>query len=347
MADGRQDRRRQGRPGDQGARSCPSHSGAPTCCCRRTRRSRTCCRARRTGCSRDPRSTCRASTARNRPPRSSSEVTEVLMAAVTVLLDELRGEKAPATLYDPRQVRIEQRRKTAARDAAHTREAENAGTATRTRCRRPSSAPAPGARPSPWCSPTPGARSPCGVAAPKLADAVNSTRTNPDYLPGIELPATSAPPATRPRPPADAEFVSSPCLPDAARQSRRLGAAARPRRRAGQPDEGRRTRHREADERGHRGCGQGRPRSASPCCHRPQPGPARSPPGMPAASVVACRDEAVAQRLQAACHTAVLPPVHQHRRGRLRTRRRGQERHRARRRHRRRHGPGRQRQGAR
>ena len=41
----------------------------------------------------------------------------------------------------------------------------------------------------------------------------------------------------------------------------------------------------------------------------------------------------------------VLPPVHQHRRRRLRTRRRGQERHRARRRHRRRHGPRRQRQG--
>ena len=37
----------------------------------------------------------------------------------------------------------------------------------------------------------------------------------------------------------------------------------------------------------------------------------------PAAAVVACADEAVAQRFQTACHTSVLPPVHQHRRGGL------------------------------
>ena len=36
----------------------------------------------------------------------------------------------------------------------------------------------------------------------------------------------------------------------------------------------------------------------------------------PAATVVACTDERVAARLQEACHAALVPPVHQHRRGR-------------------------------
>lgn len=47
-------------------------------------------------------------------PELLKEVTEVLMAAVTRLLEELRGEKAPAAVHDPRQVRIEQRRRAAA-----------------------------------------------------------------------------------------------------------------------------------------------------------------------------------------------------------------------------------------
>jgi 1-acyl-sn-glycerol-3-phosphate acyltransferase len=42
------------------------------------------------------------------------EATEVIMAAVTRLLEEIRGEKAPATPYDPRRERIEQRRRTQA-----------------------------------------------------------------------------------------------------------------------------------------------------------------------------------------------------------------------------------------
>ena len=42
------------------------------------------------------------------------EATEVIMAAVTRQLEQIRGEKAPETPYDPRRERIEQRRKTRA-----------------------------------------------------------------------------------------------------------------------------------------------------------------------------------------------------------------------------------------
>ncbi|MFP3987668.1 lysophospholipid acyltransferase family protein [Streptomyces sp. E11-3] len=44
-------------------------------------------------------------------PEVLKEVTELIMAAVTELLEELRGEQAPPTPYDPRQARIEQRLK--------------------------------------------------------------------------------------------------------------------------------------------------------------------------------------------------------------------------------------------
>jgi 1-acyl-sn-glycerol-3-phosphate acyltransferase len=46
-------------------------------------------------------------------PELLKEATEVIMAAITAQLEVLRGEKAPATPYDPRQVRIEQRRRSA------------------------------------------------------------------------------------------------------------------------------------------------------------------------------------------------------------------------------------------
>jgi hypothetical protein len=45
-------------------------------------------------------------------PDLLKEATEVIMAAITAQLELIRGEKAPATPYDPRQVRIEQRRRT-------------------------------------------------------------------------------------------------------------------------------------------------------------------------------------------------------------------------------------------
>lgn len=47
-------------------------------------------------------------------PELLKEATETIMAAITRLLEEIRGEKAPAVPYDPRQERLEQRRRTAA-----------------------------------------------------------------------------------------------------------------------------------------------------------------------------------------------------------------------------------------
>lgn len=46
-------------------------------------------------------------------PEVLREVTEVIMAAITELLEELRGESAPAQPYDHRKARTEQRRKAA------------------------------------------------------------------------------------------------------------------------------------------------------------------------------------------------------------------------------------------
>ncbi|MFC4502088.1 MULTISPECIES: lysophospholipid acyltransferase family protein [Streptomyces] len=52
------------------------------------------------------------------------EATEVIMAEVTRLLEEIRGEKAPDTPYDPRRERIEQRRRT---EAQHSHHEEHSG----------------------------------------------------------------------------------------------------------------------------------------------------------------------------------------------------------------------------
>ena len=63
----------------------------------------------------------------------------------------------------------------------------------------------------------------------ELADAVNSTRTNPDYLPGVELPenlrATTDPAEAAAR---RRLHRARRALADAARQPRRVGAAAGP-----------------------------------------------------------------------------------------------------------------------
>ncbi|WP_433340487.1 lysophospholipid acyltransferase family protein [Streptomyces sp. CA-253872] len=59
-------------------------------------------------------------------PELLREVTEVLMRAVTDLLEELRGEKAPAEIYDPRRARIEQRRRAAAKRAGRPDGADRA-----------------------------------------------------------------------------------------------------------------------------------------------------------------------------------------------------------------------------
>ena len=55
---------------------------------------------------------------REMTPDLLKEATEVIMAAITRLLEEIRGEKAPDKRYDPREVRIEQRRRTVAATTA-------------------------------------------------------------------------------------------------------------------------------------------------------------------------------------------------------------------------------------
>ncbi|GHH86797.1 lysophospholipid acyltransferase family protein [Streptomyces capitiformicae] len=47
-------------------------------------------------------------------PDLLKDATEVIMAAITRQLEDIRGEKAPKTPYDPKHERIEQRRRTAA-----------------------------------------------------------------------------------------------------------------------------------------------------------------------------------------------------------------------------------------
>ncbi|WP_105970629.1 lysophospholipid acyltransferase family protein [Streptomyces geranii] len=62
-------------------------------------------------------------------PDLLKEATEVIMAAVTRQLEEIRGAKAPKTPYDPRQERIEQRRRTAAEEAQDAQDALDAARA--------------------------------------------------------------------------------------------------------------------------------------------------------------------------------------------------------------------------
>ena len=50
---------------------------------------------------------------REMSPDLLKDATEVIMAAITHQLEEIRGEKAPATPYDPKRERIEQRRRSA------------------------------------------------------------------------------------------------------------------------------------------------------------------------------------------------------------------------------------------
>ncbi|MER6135888.1 lysophospholipid acyltransferase family protein [Streptomyces sp. NPDC001815] len=49
-------------------------------------------------------------------PDLLKEATEAIMAAVTAQLELIRGEKAPGTRYDPRQVRVDQRRRSLAQE---------------------------------------------------------------------------------------------------------------------------------------------------------------------------------------------------------------------------------------
>jgi 1-acyl-sn-glycerol-3-phosphate acyltransferase len=53
-------------------------------------------------------------------PEVLKETTEVIMDAITRQLEGLRGEKAPEVRYDPREVRLEQRRRAARQTAEQT-----------------------------------------------------------------------------------------------------------------------------------------------------------------------------------------------------------------------------------
>jgi glycerol-3-phosphate dehydrogenase (NAD(P)+) len=142
---------------------------------------------------------------------------------------------------------------------------------------------------------------------PEVAEAVNTTHTNPDYLPGIELPASiraTTDPAEAAR---DAEFVIlavpsqtlrgnladwAPLLPpDSVLVSLMKGIELGTAKRMSEVIE-------EVAKAGpERVAVLSGPNLAKPIAAR-----------LPAASVVACRDEAVARRLQAACHTAYFRP---------------------------------------
>ncbi|GAA3081944.1 hypothetical protein GCM10020254_27910 [Streptomyces goshikiensis] len=50
-------------------------------------------------------------------PDVLKDATETIMAAITELLEELRGQQAPAEPYDHRKARAEQRRKAAGEDS--------------------------------------------------------------------------------------------------------------------------------------------------------------------------------------------------------------------------------------
>lgn len=61
------------------------------------------------------------------------------MAAITAQLELIRGEKAPATPYDPRQVRIEQRRRTRGKEEVRVQEEQ--GTAVQEKTAQGNTAP--------------------------------------------------------------------------------------------------------------------------------------------------------------------------------------------------------------
>ena len=88
---------------------------------------------------------------------------------------------------------------------------------------------------------------------PDLCDAINRKHENPDYHPGIELPATLKATTDAEAALAGADFVVL-AIPSQVLRSNlgRLGAGDAGPLRPRVADEGHRARHRQADERGHR-----------------------------------------------------------------------------------------------
>jgi glycerol-3-phosphate dehydrogenase (NAD(P)+) len=141
----------------------------------------------------------------------------------------------------------------------------------------------------------------------ELVDAINRTRTNPEYVPGLELPAAVTATADPAEAAADAEFVIlavpsqslranladwAPLLrPDAVLVSLMKGVELGTAKRMSEVIED--------------------ITKAGPDRVAVLSGPNLAPEiaaRQPAASVVACRDESVARRIQAACHTAYFRP---------------------------------------
>jgi glycerol-3-phosphate dehydrogenase (NAD(P)+) len=142
---------------------------------------------------------------------------------------------------------------------------------------------------------------------PELVDAINRTRTNPDYFPDLELPASVTATADPAEAAADAEFVIlavpsqslraglgawAPLLhPDAVLVSLMKGIELGTAKRMSEVIED--------------------ITKAGPERIAVLSGPNLAPEiaaRQPAASVVACRDESVARRIQAACHTPYFRP---------------------------------------
>ncbi len=252
-------------------------------------------------------------------PELLKEATEAIMAAVTRLLEDIRGEKAPETPYDPRAERLEQRRRTHARSGGRTASPGRTGhAATGRSCRKRG-----------WAHEHAGqggrlrhrivgtafgmvlADAGCDVVLwgrrPELAEAVNSTRTNPDYLPGVELPENLRATSDAAEAARGADFtvlaVPSQTLRGNLAQWRdllaphtvlvslmkgvELGSAMRMSEVV--EDVAKVGRERIAVVTG--------PNLAREIAAR-----------MPAAAVVACTDEEVARRLQTACHTPYFRP---------------------------------------
>lgn len=140
----------------------------------------------------------------------------------------------------------------------------------------------------------------------EVVDAVNNTRSNPEYLPGAELPSSvraTTDPAEAAR---GAEFTVLTIPSQTLRANLADWVRGCPGHRPRLADEGRRTGHREAHERGDRRGGQGAGRPGRRP-HRTQPG-RRDRRQAARRAVVACTDAAVANRLQAACHTPYFRP---------------------------------------
>ena len=247
-----------------------SSTGAPARSTTATTRSSARCRASRSPCaSRRP---VDLSAYRGRPIDAAllREVTDLLMARVRDLLAEVRGEPAPTEFF---------------RTGGLVTGEVRAGRGPRRRlvghCLRE------GARR------TPVATSCCGRGDPRWPPAINERHINPDYLPGIVLPRHAhghderRGGARRRRRGGARRAVA-----DAARQPRRLARPAAAGRHAGQPGEGRRAGHAQADERGgRRGRRASRPTRSPSCPVRTWPArsPRRSrpPPSSPAPTTTA------------------------------------------------------------